>query len=110
MMRNGDYSEQFLRGVREIAEGLDRDALDRAIEMLFAAWQRGSTIFTCGNGGSAGTATHLAADLFKCTIVETQPRLRARWVRSPWMRWPMPSIRPSFLVSMWMRSPGRSRS
>lgn len=77
MMRNGEYSERFLRGVREIAEGLDRDALDRAIEMLFAAWRRGSTVFTCGNGGSAGTATHLAADLFKCTIVETQPRLRA---------------------------------
>ena len=29
--------------------------------------------------------------------------------RSPVMRWPMPSILPSFLVSMWISSPGRSR-
>ncbi len=60
-----------------MAETIDRPVIDRAIEMLYAAWQRGSTIFTCGNGGSAGTAAHLAADLFKCTIVPGQPRLRA---------------------------------
>jgi D-sedoheptulose 7-phosphate isomerase len=51
--------------------------VDRTIEALFAAWQRGNTVFTCGNGGSAGTATHLAADLFKCTIAPGRPRLRA---------------------------------
>ncbi len=45
--------------------------------MVWGAWQRGNTIFTCGNGGSAGTASHLAADLCKCTIVPNQPRLRA---------------------------------
>ncbi len=59
-----------------MAETIDRAAIDRAVEMLFAAWQRGNTIFTCGNGGSAGTATHFAADLFKCTIVADQPRMR----------------------------------
>jgi len=59
-----------------VAETIDRAAIDRAVEMLFAAWQRGNTIFTCGNGGSAGTATHFAADLFKCTIVADQPRMR----------------------------------
>ena len=29
--------------------------------------------------------------------------------RRPVMRWPMPAILPSFLVSMWISSPGRSR-
>lgn len=76
-MENGEYGERFLRGVKEIADALDREALDRTIEVLFEAWQRGSTIYTCGNGGSAGTATHLAGDLFKCTLVAGQPRLRA---------------------------------
>lgn len=75
-MRNRDYIERYLDGVKQVADAFDREAIDRAIEMLFAAWQRGSTIFTCGNGGSAGTATHLAADLFKCTVVDEQPRLR----------------------------------
>ena len=61
----------------EIAARLDRNALDRAIDALFSTWVRGGTIFTCGNGGSAGTAQHLACDLFKCTIAPGQPRLRA---------------------------------
>jgi len=76
-MHNQDYISSFLEGIKQVAETIDRRAIDRAVEMLFAAWQRGGTIFTCGNGGSAGTASHLAADLFKCTIVPNQPRLRA---------------------------------
>jgi len=75
-MQNQEYIGGYLEGIKQVAETIDRQAIDRAIEMLYGAWQRGSTIFTCGNGGSAGTATHLAADLFKCTIVPGQPRLR----------------------------------
>jgi D-sedoheptulose 7-phosphate isomerase len=75
-MHNQNYIGDFLDGVKQVADTIDRRAIDCAIEMLWQAWQRGSTIFTCGNGGSAGTATHLAADLFKCTIVPDQPRLR----------------------------------
>ncbi|MCL6594779.1 MAG: SIS domain-containing protein [Firmicutes bacterium] len=76
-MENRSYIENYLTGVSRMADTIDRVAIDRAIQLLYAAWQRGSTVFTCGNGGSAGTAQHLAADLFKCTIVPGQPRLRA---------------------------------
>lgn len=76
-MRSQDFIDRFLEGIKQVADTIDRKKIDDAIEVLFQAWQRGSTIFTCGNGGSAGTATHLAADLFKCTIVNNQPRLRA---------------------------------
>jgi D-sedoheptulose 7-phosphate isomerase len=76
-MQNHEYIERFLDGVREVTEKIDRTAIDRAIETIFAAWQRGNTIYTVGNGGSAGTATHLACDLFKCTIADGRPRLRA---------------------------------
>lgn len=75
-MHNQGYIGGFLDGVKQVAETIDRAAIDRAIEMLFRAWQCGNTVFTCGNGGSAGTATHFAADLFKCTIVPGQPRMR----------------------------------
>ena len=75
-LRNSAYIEKFLDGVQEIVTRLDRDALDRAIEALFAAWRRGSTIFICGNGGSASTAQHMACDLFKCTITPERARLR----------------------------------
>jgi len=76
-MQSFDYINSFLEGVKQVAETIDRQAIARAMDLLYEAWQRGNTVFTCGNGGSAGTATHLAADLSKCTIVDHQPRLRA---------------------------------
>ncbi|HET7876443.1 MAG TPA: SIS domain-containing protein [Methylomirabilota bacterium] len=76
-MNNLAYIDRFLSGVEEIARKLSRADIDRAIEILYAAWQEGRTVFTAGNGGSAGTATHLAADLCKMTAIPGRPRLRA---------------------------------
>lgn len=76
-MPNQEYIDNFLHGLKQVTETIDHAAIDRAIELLFAAWQRGNTIFTCGNGGSASTASHFAADLSKCTIAPNRPRLRA---------------------------------
>lgn len=45
---------------------------------LFAAWEKGRTVFTCGNGGSASAASHLAQDLAKGTEAwRTDKPLRA---------------------------------
>jgi len=74
---NGAYIDRFLQGVEEIARKISRADIDRAIEFLYRAWQEGRTVFVAGNGGSAGTATHLAADLVKMTAIPGQPRLRA---------------------------------
>lgn len=41
------------------------------------ARENGRTVFTCGNGGSASTASHLAQDLAKGTLLPNRPRLRA---------------------------------
>ena len=76
-MKNKAYIDNFLEGISDIADRISREDIDNLIEVVFAAWRRGNSIFMCGNGGSAGTSTHLAADLFKCTIVENMPRLRA---------------------------------
>ena len=48
-----------------VMASLDHDAIAKAIEALAAVRRSGGTIFTCGNGGSAGTASHLALDLQK---------------------------------------------
>jgi D-sedoheptulose 7-phosphate isomerase len=45
------------------------DQMDIAIELLFEAWKMNKWVYIMGNGGSASTATHLAADLTK-TITE----------------------------------------
>ena len=63
--------------MRRVIEDIPAEDIDRAIELLFKAWQRESQVFTCGNGGSASTATHFACDLSKTTIVEDKQRFKA---------------------------------
>jgi D-sedoheptulose 7-phosphate isomerase len=75
---NEAYIDRFLQGVEEIVRKISRPDVDRAIEVLYAAWRDGRTVFTAGNGGSAGTATHFAADLCKMTAMPGRPRLRAQ--------------------------------
>ncbi|HEX4841665.1 MAG TPA: SIS domain-containing protein [bacterium] len=67
---------QYLEEMERITSEISRPEIDRAIDILFEAWKRGSTVFVMGNGGSASTATHLACDLAKYTIVDEKPRFR----------------------------------
>jgi len=66
-MSNKDFIQNYLSQVRKVTEIISVADIDRAIELLFEAWQNGSQVFTCGNGGSASTATHFACDLVKTT-------------------------------------------
>jgi D-sedoheptulose 7-phosphate isomerase len=50
--------------------------LDRAVAILRDARARDATIFFCGNGGSASTASHFACDLGKNTVHPVKGRFR----------------------------------
>lgn len=50
--------------------------LERAASILLDCYQRGSTVFLVGNGGSAATASHFACDLAKGTRCEGMPGFR----------------------------------
>jgi D-sedoheptulose 7-phosphate isomerase len=76
-MTNRPYIDAFLEGIEEIARKVSRPAIDAAIDILHEAWREGRTVFVAGNGGSAGTAGHFAADLCKMTAIPGRPRLRA---------------------------------
>ena len=54
-----DYLQQSLEAMRTISP----DDVARLIEILQAARQGQKHVFVCGNGGSAATASHLAAGL-----------------------------------------------
>ncbi len=64
------YILEYLEQAERIAAALrgQSETIGRIIDLLFAAWQQRTNVFIVGNGGSAATATHLAADLMK-TIV-----------------------------------------
>jgi len=75
-MQNLDYIENFFAGLSHVIQNISREDIDKVVEILYGAWLNQNTVFLAGNGGSAGTASHFAADLNKCTIVEGMPRMR----------------------------------
>lgn len=57
--------EEYLQLEIETIRKLDVAALDRAGNALLEARERGGTVYTMGNGGSAATASHMVCDLAK---------------------------------------------
>nr|MDO8084630.1 SIS domain-containing protein [Candidatus Sigynarchaeum springense] len=76
-MDNLDYIDKYLNEVKDIIEKIDRRQIDKAIDILFDAWKADHHVFFFGNGGSASTATHFAADLSKTTIVVGKKRFKS---------------------------------
>lgn len=62
--------------VQDLLNNVPFDAVDAVVDTLMKANHNRKTIFICGNGGSAATATHFGCDLAKRTIVPGQPRFR----------------------------------
>jgi D-sedoheptulose 7-phosphate isomerase len=57
-------------------EGISREDIAELGEILYRAYHLGSSVFLVGNGGSASTASHMAADLAKNTIGPHMRRFR----------------------------------
>ncbi len=57
--------EEYLERLAVALAGLDRSALDAAVEALMGCYHAGGHVYVMGNGGSAATATHMACDLSK---------------------------------------------
>jgi len=66
----------YLGQLRDAIDTLPRDRLADMGEMLFRAYRNEKQVFTVGNGGSASTASHMAADLGKNTIGPNMRRFR----------------------------------
>ena len=76
-MSNGELIEDYFEVMARASDGLDRYAMQRAIDLIYDAWRNGGTVFTMGNGGSHSSASHFACDLAKFTIAPGKPRLKA---------------------------------
>jgi D-sedoheptulose 7-phosphate isomerase len=71
------YIEWYLNEIGNVLQQLPRDQIARIIDILRRARLAGKRIFLIGNGGSAGTASHLVNDLLKGTVAEGKPRMKA---------------------------------
>ena len=74
--RAGDYLAAYRDAITEAWQSLDQEAANRATAMLQAAVAGGSTVFSCGNGGSAAIANHLHCDFLKGVQTDTELRPR----------------------------------
>ena len=71
MSNNASYIRSYFERVKEVSDKLvagQSDQISAAIETLLEAWKNSNQVFIVGNGGSASTATHFAADLAKTVI------------------------------------------
>jgi D-sedoheptulose 7-phosphate isomerase len=71
------FVDHYLVETAEMAASSSREDLAAVIGVLFDAYREDRSIYTCGNGGSAANASHLACDLAKFTWVEGKRRFKA---------------------------------
>jgi D-sedoheptulose 7-phosphate isomerase len=76
MPTTAEFIDTYLRETAEIALAVDREDMGRVIDVLFEAYRSDRTIYTCGNGGSAANASHLACDIAKFTWAEGKRRFK----------------------------------
>jgi D-sedoheptulose 7-phosphate isomerase len=66
-----EYTSRYLREVCEVAAAIDRDAIDRIVEVLRATRERSGRLFFLGVGGGAGNAGHAVNDFRKIAGIES---------------------------------------
>lgn len=66
--------DDYLGRLRTELDRLNQEETRRLADLIYAAWQEQRFVFIFGNGGSATTASHLAEDLGKNCVRETDPR------------------------------------
>jgi D-sedoheptulose 7-phosphate isomerase len=64
-MEKRKYIEDCMQEMIQSAEQIDIQQINDAVQILFDAYKSEKHVFSVGNGGSASTASHFAADLGK---------------------------------------------
>ena len=71
-----DIIHNYLVELEAVIRAISRAEVEAVVAALLENWRDRRQVFILGNGGSAATASHMANDLNKFTIVEGQPRFR----------------------------------
>ena len=71
----------YLEGVKALIDQVSEAEVARLTDLLYEAWKADRRVLLLGNGGSAGTASHIVNDLQKCVHLESAARSKALPVR-----------------------------
>jgi D-sedoheptulose 7-phosphate isomerase len=66
----------YLNAHQQLARKLDVDSFQKGIDMIRTTFEAGKKIITCGNGGSASTASHYITDWNKMVNLATGKKFR----------------------------------
>lgn len=69
-MNAADYTKMYFEEVEAVARGIDRNEVDRMVDILLDARNRGGRLFVLGVGGGAGHAGHAVNDFRKICGIE----------------------------------------
>jgi len=61
-MSGGEIYRSYKTNLKAALDELDLSCVERLANEFFDCWTSGRRIFICGNGGSAGNASHIAND------------------------------------------------
>jgi len=73
------YYKDYRIRLNKLLDLVEVDDLVRVIQTLLTTFKNGKTVFLCGNGGSATTASHIQADFtfFLRNFTKFRPKVRA---------------------------------
>lgn len=70
------YTQQYKTALLEALDSIDLEKVNQAIALFCDARANRRSVFVCGNGGSASTASHFACDMVKGASYERSERFR----------------------------------
>lgn len=70
------FAAAYLNGLRKVFDRFDMDAFQRIVRSILEAYHQERFIFTMGNGGSAATASHFAADVNKGCCLDLRKKFK----------------------------------
>ncbi len=70
-MKTSEYIQNYLSETAEIAKNIDREAIEKALNVLLEVKSQRGRIFFLGVGGGAGTGSHSANDFNKIAGIQS---------------------------------------
>ena len=73
------YFTDYRIRLNKLLDLVDIDELEKVIDIMVTTFKNGKTVYICGNGGSAATASHIQADFsfFVRYFTKFRPKVRA---------------------------------
>ena len=73
----GQFFRRYARYLFHLLANLDFEIIENVAHLIIEKSKEGKTVYIAGNGGSATTASHFAADLAHSAFVNHRPLVRA---------------------------------